>query len=159
VIFVTVGTQLPFDRLVQAVDSWAGASEAPNPSFAQIGDGTYQPRHLEWARYLSEDTFRAKMMEASLIVSHAGIGNLLLALQFRKPIVVMPRRLALGEHRNDHQAATANWLRQWPGVTVADDAAALVEVLDGGDWQIPGPLRPGASPELLSAVRDFIEGR
>src|SRR5260370_24138547 len=98
-------------------------------------------------------------MKGSLIVSHGGIGNLLLALQFRKPIGVMPRRLAFNEHRNDHQVATANWLRQWPGVTVVDDAVALGEVLGGGEWQIPDPLRPAASPELLSAVRDFIEGR
>jgi exopolysaccharide biosynthesis glucuronosyltransferase PssE len=159
VIFVTVGTQLPFDRLVQAVDAWAGAGGTAAASFAQIGDGDYRPQHLEWMRYLPEEAFRAKVQEASIIVSHAGIGNLLAALQCRKPIVIMPRRFALGEHRNDHQVATANWLRQVPGVTVVDDAAELGEALSGGAWQIPTALRAEASPELLSAVRQFIEGR
>src|SRR5947207_15722973 len=94
VIFVSVGTQLPFDRLVRAVDTWVAASGAPLASFAQIGDGDYQPRHLEWTRYLPEAAFRAKVAAASLIVSHAGIGNLMLALQCRKPIVMMPGRFA-----------------------------------------------------------------
>src|SRR5260370_40329829 len=89
VIFVAVGTQLPFDRLVRAGDSWAGAGEAPIESFAQIGDGSYQPRHLEWAPYLPEAAFPAKATAPSLIVSHARIGNLRLGRPFRKPIVLM----------------------------------------------------------------------
>jgi UDP-N-acetylglucosamine transferase subunit ALG13 len=159
VIFVTVGTQLPFDRLVRAVDQWAAAGNAGAASFAQIGDGGYQPRHLEWTRYLPEAAFRAKVAAARLIVSHAGIGNLMLALECRKPIVVMPRRFALNEHRNDHQVATAQRLGQLPGVTVVEDADALGQALSAGDWRIPPPLRPAASPELLAAVRDFIAGR
>ncbi len=35
-IFVTVGEQLPFDRLVRAVDEWAAASG--KEVFAQIGN-------------------------------------------------------------------------------------------------------------------------
>ena len=156
-IFVTVGTQLPFDRLVRTVDAWAAGAGAA-AGFAQIGDGGYRPAHLEWTAYLPEAAFRAKAMAARLIVSHAGIGNLLLALQLCKPIVLMPRRFALNEHRNDHQLATADRLRSLPGVMVADDEAALADVLSAGEWQPPGPLRAEASPELLAAVRDFIEG-
>lgn len=156
-ILVTVGTQLPFDRLVRAVDEWAGGGNAARAGFAQIGEGGYRPRHLEWTAYLPEAVFREKMAKADLIVSHAGIGNVLLALQLCKPIVVMPRRFALNEHRNDHQLATGNWLRRLSGVVVVDDAAALTQVLDNRAWQPPAPLRPDASPELLAAVRGFIE--
>ena len=76
-IFVTVGTQLPFDRLVKAVDAWAGGNRE-TAAFAQIGSSAYKPAHMEWAAYLPADAFRRKLEAASLIVSHAGIGNLLL---------------------------------------------------------------------------------
>ena len=155
-IFVTVGTQLPFDRLVRAVDAWAGADGAP-AAFAQIGDGLYRPAHMEWAHYLPADQFRSRVAAASLIVSHAGMGNLLAALAARKPLVVMPRRAALNEIRNDHQLATIKWLRQLPGVTVAADEAELTATLRAGDWPMPEALRNEASPELLAAVREFIE--
>ena len=154
-IFVTVGTQLPFDRLVRAVDEWAGESAAP-AVFAQIGETPYRPAHMEWAQYLPADQFRRRVAAASLIVSHAGMGNLLAALEAQKPLIVMPRRAALNEIRNDHQLATIKWLRQLPGVTVAEDVAELAATLRAGDWPAPEALRSEASPELLAAVRDFI---
>ena len=154
-IFLTVGTQLPFDRLVRAVDDWAaGATQAV---FAQIGDSRYRPAHMEWVQYLPGDAFRRRIAAASLIVSHAGMGNLLAALQAQKPLLVMPRRAALQEIRNDHQLATANWLRQLPGITVVDDGAELDVALRRGDWQTPDAVRADASPELLAAIRDFID--
>ena len=156
-IFVTVGTQLPFDRLGKAVDDWAADAGAPGV-FAQIGDGLYRPAHMEWAQFLPADQFRHRIEAASLIVSHAGMGNLLAALAARKPLLVMPRRAALNEIRNDHQLATAKWLRQLPGVTVVDDDAGLAAALCRGEWQAPGAVREAASPELLAAVRDFING-
>ena len=153
-IFLTVGTQLPFDRLVKTVDDWAAGGT--QTVFAQIGDSRYQPAHMEWVQYLPGDAFRRRIAAAALIVSHAGMGNLLAALQAQKPLIVMPRRAALQEIRNDHQLATANWLRQLPGVTVVDDGAELAAALRRGDWQAPNAVRAEASAELLSAIRDFI---
>jgi UDP-N-acetylglucosamine transferase subunit ALG13 len=158
VIFVTVGTQLPFDRLVKAVDDWA-AVNAEAAGFAQIGRSAYKPAHMDWVEYLPADMFRRRLEAASLVVSHAGVGNLLLALQARKPILMMPRRSQLNETRNDHQLATAKWLRQMPGVTVVDDTDELVATLRRGEWKVPGAVRAEASPELLAAVREFIECR
>ena len=155
-IFLTVGTQLPFDRLVKAVDAWAGEENAASV-FAQISETDYRPTHMEWVTYLPAPQFRQKLAEASVIVSHAGMGTLLTGLQAQKPLIVMPRRFGLGEIRNEHQLATAKWLRQLPGVTVCDDTDDLVAVLRRGDWQTPSALSPNASPELLATVRDFIE--
>ncbi len=45
VIFVTVGTQLPFDRLIKAIDEIAaGLNE---PIAAQVGRSKYRPRNFE----------------------------------------------------------------------------------------------------------------
>ena len=156
VIFVTVGSQLPFDRLVKAVDAWAAGNGAPE-AFAQIGQSSYTPSHMEWAHHLPVAAFRGKLEAASVIVSHAGMGNLLAALQARKPMIVLPRRAALNEIRNDHQLGTAKWLRQLPGITVVADTAELAEALQRGEWQRPNAVRGDASPELLSAIRDFID--
>jgi UDP-N-acetylglucosamine transferase subunit ALG13 len=156
VIFVTVGSQLPFDRLVMAVDAWAGGHSAPE-AFAQIGQSGYRPAHMQWAQHLSADAFRGKLEAASVIVSHAGMGNLLAALQARKPMIVLPRRAALNEIRNDHQLGTAKWLRQLAGITVVEDTAELAEALCRGAWQAPDAVRGDASPELLTAIREFID--
>jgi UDP-N-acetylglucosamine transferase subunit ALG13 len=157
VIFVTVGTQLAFDRLIGAVDVWA----ARNPSvrvFAQVGPAATAPRHVESAAFLPPSRVQALMEEAELIVSHAGMGSVLGALALRKPIVIVPRRAALGEHRNDHQLATAHWLEGRVGVHVAWDEDAVPAMLDVRD-RLPGgdPIAPHACGPLVDRLRECID--
>jgi UDP-N-acetylglucosamine transferase subunit ALG13 len=129
VIFVTVGGQLPFDRLVHAVDQWAAQQERTDV-FAQIGKSSSPPKHIEWQRFLSPPDFQSKAREAEVIIAHAGIGSILTALEFSKPIVLVPRRAHLGEHRNDHQWATVKYLRSNVGVVVAADEDELRKQLE-----------------------------
>lgn len=157
-IFLTVGTQLPFDRLVGAVDDWAGVTG--RPVFAQIGASDMQPQHLEWTQLVSPSEFRNRMQSATLIISHAGMGSILTALEFDKPILVMPRRAAFREMRNDHQVATAGWLATQGKVAVAMDEAQLAKRLESIDQlAAPGQIQRWASEPLLDTLRGFINAR
>ena len=96
-IFVTVGTQFPFDRLIRYVDEWVGQHAANG--IAQTAEGEYQPQHLRGEAFMPAETFNQHLQAASLIISHAGMGNIITALENRKPIIVMNRQHALGELR------------------------------------------------------------
>jgi UDP-N-acetylglucosamine transferase subunit ALG13 len=158
VIFVTVGTQLPFDRLVGAVDGWAGAGEG-REVFAQVGPSVLRPEHLAYERFIPPAECRERMLAAKAIVAHAGMGTILTALELGKPIVVMPRRAALREHRNDHQLATANRFVQLGLVSVAFDETELPAKLDELDrLAARRPISPYASDGFISALRAFIDG-
>jgi UDP-N-acetylglucosamine transferase subunit ALG13 len=156
VIFVTVGTQLPFDRLIGAVDAFAGR----NPGlqfFAQIGAQGRPPQHMQYAAKVPARECLQRMRDAELIIAHAGMGSVLSALGLQRPIVVMPRRHQLGEHRSDHQIATANWLRGRFGVHVAADEAELHRMLAERAALAAGPaIGPDATPELVARVREFL---
>jgi UDP-N-acetylglucosamine transferase subunit ALG13 len=158
-ILVTVGTQLAFDRMVRAVDDWAGV-HGDVRVFAQIGPSDYRPKHIAFERFLSPEEFAVNVRACRAMVAHAGTGSIFTALESRKPILVMPRRAELGEHRNDHQLTTAAKFRQIPGIHVADTAADLAALLD----RLPELDTPSegfclhARPELLGAVSDFVNG-
>jgi UDP-N-acetylglucosamine transferase subunit ALG13 len=141
VIFVTVGTQLPFDRLVCAVDAWAAARPEVG-LFAQVGPGAAPPAHLPHTAFVSPARADELMRCAELIVAHAGMGSLLTAMGYGKPILIMPRRAALGEHRNDHQLATARWMAQRPGVSVAWDESQVAARLDERGALVSGASIP-----------------
>jgi UDP-N-acetylglucosamine transferase subunit ALG13 len=156
-IFVTVGAQMPFDRLLRVVDEWAGRQRDPDV-FAQIGPSKMRPQHIRWSQFLDPEEFREKVRAADTIVAHAGMGSILSALEFGKPVVVMPRRGDLHETRNDHQFATARRLLAQGRVVVAFDEAHLVEKLDTlGNLSHSQPIAPQASPLLLKAIRSFID--
>lgn len=155
-ILVTVGAQMPFDRMTQAVDAWAGERKRSDV-FAQIGETQFTPQHIRWTPFLEPEEFRARVEEADILVAHAGMGSILTALQAGKPILVMPRRGDLRETRNDHQVATAKRFLEMGRVEVAFDEDALKQKLDKLDaMRAGGTISPWASPELLGAIKDFI---
>ena len=157
-IFVTVGTQLPFDRLVRTVAEWA-AEEGRDDVFAQIGPARWKPSNIETVPFITPEDFRRRVSNCRVIIAHCGMGSILTALQMGKPIVVMPRREALDEHRTDHQFATARKFREMGTVTVAMDERELRVHLGGlDDLRAPDAISPRASEQLIGTIRDFVRG-
>jgi UDP-N-acetylglucosamine transferase subunit ALG13 len=156
VIVVTVGTQLAFDRLTGAVDQWAG-NHSDVEVVAQVGPSMFAYRHMMHHKFLSPKEMNRLFQDASLIVAHAGMGSVLTALKYRKPILIMPRKASLGEHRNDHQMATAKWLVKRPGVKVAWDESEVATILDN-HFQIPdgAEISDFATSEMLERLKSFI---
>jgi UDP-N-acetylglucosamine transferase subunit ALG13 len=156
-IFVTVGSSISFDRLIRAVDDWAGTRNRRDV-FAQIGQTEYKPRNIEAVQLLDPSEFRKHVIAADLIVAHAGMGSIITALENGKPILVLPRRACLLETRNDHQVATAVQFAKKDGVIVAMHEGELSTKLDqAGKFVVKTKLTTEASPELISAIREFIQ--
>lgn len=156
-IFVTVGHQTPFDRMVRLVDDWAAANRRRDV-FAQIGRGTYRPRAFEYAAYLDPEQFDRRLERCSAVVGHAGTGSIIQALLKRKPMLVLPRLAALNETRSDHQVGTARYFGERGQIMVAEDDADFVIKLDRVEAFAPqDSIGEVASPQLLAELRQFVE--
>jgi exopolysaccharide biosynthesis glucuronosyltransferase PssE len=158
VIFATVGTQLPFDRLIRAVDAWAGRT-GRRDVLAQIGPSKLRPQFIEYRAFFSPTEFSRHFAAADLVIAHAGMGSIISAMSQGKPILVMPRSASLNEHRSDHQLSTARRFRELRRILVAMDEQELEAQLNRLE-SIPTASRTGlyASSELLSAIRGFLSG-
>jgi UDP-N-acetylglucosamine transferase subunit ALG13 len=129
VIFVTVGSMMPFDRLILGMDEWT--REHPDQGvLAQIGGGRYVPQKMRWTRMLSPSEFRDAVRDASIMVAHAGMGSFFVAMEMQKSVVMLPRIAAKGEHTTDHQLHTLQWLREKPGVYAAMSEEELAPAID-----------------------------
>lgn len=122
-IFLTLGTQLPFERLVKAVD--CAAEKLDEEVFGQIGNTVYKPVNMEFTNYMTPLEFDKQFAAARVVVAHAGIGSILSGFNAGKPLVIMARRAELGEHRNDHQLATVTQMKDILGVHVAETVEDL----------------------------------
>jgi UDP-N-acetylglucosamine transferase subunit ALG13 len=158
-IFVTVGSQEPFDRLISAVDEWARL-RARSDVFAQIASSTLHPRHIRFTQFVGPPEFNRIMGETRIIVAHAGMGSIISALELGKPIVVMPRRAEFRETRNDHQVATAERFGAQGRIIVAMDENELPVKLDHAlTLGETDRIQAQASPHLIATIRNFLEGR
>jgi UDP-N-acetylglucosamine transferase subunit ALG13 len=150
--------QLGFDRLIEAIDRLA--PELGMPVIAQTGKGTYRPQHMQARTMISPAEFEKLMRDARLIVSHAGIGTVLTAARCGKPVLLMPRRADLGEHRNDHQLSTVRNLTGRVGILVAMDESELAaRIAEGLALKEGSAVQSGPARDLHNAIAAFIENR
>ena len=154
----------PFDRLIRLMDDWAANTKADD-LFCQIGTGAFVPRNMKFVRALSQADFSKTVAAAEIVVAHAGMGTVITAGSFGRPLVLLPRRHEWGEHTTDHQIATANWLRGKPGVFIADTdddlgpaiaEARRVAGAGGGMERIPPVADAVFTSRLRQALDEFL---
>jgi UDP-N-acetylglucosamine transferase subunit ALG13 len=158
-VFVSVGSMMPFDRLTRAMDEWAAANPGI-PVEIQIGKGDYEPRHARSVRKLALPDYQARVAGCRLFVAHCGMGSIISAIEAGKPILMLPRLEAMGEHNTDHQLATARHVGIRPGLHVAADAdhlKARASALLADSGASPAPISRFADPEFTARIRAFIE--
>lgn len=154
-IFITVGTQLPFDRLIKVLDEFY--KDRDDVVFAQIGPTEFKPQSFSYADFVTPVKADELFKSASLIIAHAGMGSILTALKYQVPILVVPRKATLNEHRNNHQVATANWVKNLPGVTVALDEADAIQYLRNlSVTTISQQIPPYAEDRLIKYLSETI---
>jgi UDP-N-acetylglucosamine transferase subunit ALG13 len=85
---------------------------------------------MEAAAFLGSEEYQRRFAEADLVIAHAGMGTILGAIEAAKPLIIVPRRASLGEHRNEHQLGTAKRFRNVPGIRVVDDVSEIGDALD-----------------------------
>lgn len=127
-ILVTVGTQLPFNRLISSVEKWAIVNCYTDIMF-QVGLSGYKPSVGRSVEFLQDIELQEYIKNSELVIGHAGTGTMISCLSISKPMVIMPRNHLYGEHRNNHQKATVAKLRDIYGVFVADTEYEMPQVI------------------------------
>ncbi|OHB73630.1 MAG: hypothetical protein A2Z25_11765 [Planctomycetes bacterium RBG_16_55_9] len=160
-IFLTVGTQFSFDRLIKAVDRAVEAGGIDEQVYAQIGDSSYRPRNFEAICHLEKHLFDDCMRKASSVISHAGMGTITMALDNAKPLLVMPRLSKYGEVVNDHQVAIARKYEQLGHVLVAYDEQDVSEKIKALKHFVPRKreVRREAVTARISSFLHELENR
>ena len=153
-IFVTIGTQAPFDRFIKIIDEVAPYID--EEIIAQVYKCSFTPKHIKTIDFLAPNEFNDLFDKARLIISHAGMGTILSALQKHKPIIIFPRIAALGEHRNEHQLATAEKFKELEMVYVAMNEQVLKDLMIRTDLVPLHEIGANASETLIKSLEMFI---
>jgi UDP-N-acetylglucosamine transferase subunit ALG13 len=149
VIFVTVGTCEPFERLMRAVDTLP----ASEPVVVQTGLSSTIPARATTFDFLPYDRLVEVIREARVVVTHAGVGSILTSLlNGRKPLVV-PRLKRYGDAVDDHQLELALRLDELRLVTLVRETSNLAAAVQETDASVER-IRVGTT--LVDELRDFI---
>lgn len=152
---------MPFDRLIKAMDRWA-QKHPGEIVLAQTGEGGWVPAHMPYHEMLTPREFRQHCSNCDVIVSHVGMGTVIMAADLHRPLVAMPRRQHLNEVNSDHQVATAFWLRKRSGVSIVDcesDLEGAIERMEGsgGPANFDGESLSRLCTEIARFLRAAVE--
>jgi UDP-N-acetylglucosamine transferase subunit ALG13 len=157
-IFVTIGTQEPFDRLIKAMDDISLKMRVK--VIAQVSSRSkLKVENMEVLDFISPTEFDRLFKEADLIVAHAGMGTIISALVNKKPLIVLAREKKLMEHRSDHQIATAKHFEDLGLLDVAwdtDDLESKIYKFINNQIKIKPTIGSYASLSLINSIRQDI---
>jgi UDP-N-acetylglucosamine transferase subunit ALG13 len=130
-IFLTVGTHpQQFDRLLKKVDELIEKGIIKEEVFGQIGHTDYKPKNYKYEKFIGLEEFGKRMKEANLIITHGGEGNIGMAIQLKKNMVIVPRLKKFGEHTNDHQLELAEASKKAGYGIVIEDVKKIEEAIE-----------------------------
>ena len=133
-IFVMVGSEkFCFKRLLVALDEGIEQKKIREKVFAQIGNSRYNPVYYEFDKFISFKKIIKNIMNSRFVVTHAGVGSILLCLNFNKIPIVFPRVSSYGEHVDNHQLEFAKKLEQEKLVLVSYDTRMLIHTIQNYD--------------------------
>ena len=155
-IFLTVGTSFPFDRLVRAVDDLVAQGRVAPDLFAQVGRGGYRPRNFASVETLDKKKFDEYFDQAAAVIAHAGMGTITMALERNRPLLVMPRLRRYRELVNDHQLATARRFAQLGHVLAAYEITELPAKIDLLHTFQPAP-RASQAGKVAERIGIFLQ--
>ncbi|MDQ7727264.1 glycosyltransferase [Halomonas sp. SpR8] len=160
-IFITVGTQLPFDRLLEYFSDWQKNAGYTGKVVAQVGIGSrFTSNQVEMVETLTSEQYYQWFSQAEGVVSHAGMGSILSCLDYGKRGVFLPRQYTLNEHRNDHQLDTATAFKEkYPTLTFCADKQAFFIAMDAlidAENNTVSPISPQLNDELGRNIADYL---
>jgi UDP-N-acetylglucosamine transferase subunit ALG13 len=152
-IFVTIGTSEPFDRLLEGLRDFDDEELV-----IQCGDSTLKQLPGTTVSYLEFHELEALVERARVVVSHAGVGTILVAVAKAKRPLVVPRLARHGEAVDDHQVALARKLQEAGVVTLLEDPSELPALLRSEHLQTR--FTPSQSGGVLVAeLREYIDSQ
>lgn len=155
-LFFSAGSLLPMDRLLIALNNFVIENKGYSCT-GQIGNSQLTIDAFYTQKKFEEKEFNKHFKSADVIISHAGMGNILLAEELKKPIIVMPRRPDLNEAINSHQLHTVKGFTNKDTIYIVNDESELKAAIEWAKAWSPQKNAKIERVKLINAINAFIK--
>lgn len=156
-IFVTLGTQdKEFTRLLKAIEKEVKKGNIKEEIVIQAGFTKYNSKNMRIFDLVSPEEFDKYMKDATLIITHGGVGSIITALKYKKPIIATPRLSKYKEHNNDHQIEIIKEFSEKGYIIPLYDFSKLNKALEEAQTFIPNKYKSNNN-KLKKYIKEYID--
>lgn len=130
------------------------AGTVDEPVVIQKGTSRVATRHAESFSWESEELLVTHFKNARLVICHAGVGAILDARRYRKPLIVVPRQKLFGEHFDNHQMEIAHVLSA-QGTVVIEDLTELNRYISSENLE-PPTATDNRRESLIRTIKEIV---
>lgn len=156
-ILVLLGTQHnEFVRLIQEVENGINNGIIKEKVIVQAGFTKYKSDKMEIFDMISKEELDKYISEANLIITHGGVGSIIMALEKNKKVIAVPRLHEFGEHVNNHQRQIIKVFSEKKyliGIQNVDDLSEAIQ--KSKDFE-PKEYKNN-NQKMIKIIEDFIE--
>lgn len=103
-ILVLLGTQNnSFHRLLEEIEKLIQKKVIKEEVIVQAGYTKYKTDNMKIVDFIVKEELEELQEKANLIITHGGVGSILLSITKHKKVIAVPRLHQYAEHVNDHQ--------------------------------------------------------
>ena len=150
-IFVTIGWMRAFERLVKEMDRLA--SKLDEKVIMQIGSTDYEPKNCDYFRFAPRSKIEDLCIESRMVICHAGVGSILTAIKYNKPLILVPREKKYREVFDDHQLEIAGQMKN-RGVAVVYNMNNLESAIENVSTS---PIEFEGEKNLVNRLKEYLD--
>lgn len=137
-IYITLGTQArDFSRCLRMVEQLITERGIKEKVVAQVGASKYRPSGIECFEFVNENDYQEFVLNADVIITHAGSGALFSSIKRGKKVIAVARLSKYGEMIDDHQTELVRKLTE--GGYLLDGTYSIIDAWDKLDGFTPRP--------------------
>ena len=156
-ILVLLGTQHnEFTRLIQEVENCINNKIIKEQVIVQAGFTKYKSDKMEIFDMISKEELDKYMSKANLIITHGGVGSIIMALEKGKKVIAVPRLHEYGEHVNNHQKEIVKDFNDKGYIIGIEKVEDLKQAIIKSKEFEPKKYQPN-NEKMLKIIEEFID--
>ncbi len=156
-VLVLLGTQNnSFHRLLEEIDRLIQRGMIQEEVIVQAGYTQYTSKNMKILGLIAKEELEKLQNKADLIITHGGVGSILLSITKNKKVIAVPRLHQYGEHVNDHQKQIVKLFNEKGYIIGIDGVEGLEQAIKEMKGFKPKEYQQNHD-KMLKLIEDFID--
>jgi len=157
-ILVLLGTQNnSFHRLLEEIEKNIENGKIKDEVIVQSGYTKYNSDKMKIFDMIPRNELEELVKKADLVITHGGVGSMMLGIKAHKKVIAVPRLKKYEEHVNNHQIELVETFKKQGLIIGIDNVEDLGKALEKANNVTVNTNMQEGENKIIKLIEDFID--